>query len=143
MNYFSVLLLSLGLENVRHACTSFELLIVSEGGNCTDPVDQVYYAITVPNKMPIVRNICAVFIAIIATNAYNILIVLPTTFKSHHQIGEELALELLSDGHHVTIVSPFKLNKSVSNYTEIILEHSLIGHDTGKLAFHADEIIRI
>lgn len=56
---------------------------------------------------------------------YRILGVFPVPSKSHYYIGHALMAGLANDGHAVTVISPFRLNKPISNYTEVFLENSM------------------
>ena len=51
-----------------------------------------------------------------------ILAIFPTQIKSHHSAGSVLFKGLAAAGHHITIVSPHKLNKKVKNIEEIVLD---------------------
>ncbi|ETN67850.1 glucosyl/glucuronosyl transferase [Anopheles darlingi] len=53
--------------------------------------------------------------------AYRILCVYPSSGRSHVLIGQALLKGLAERGHEVTMVSPFKLSKPVSNYREIVV----------------------
>lgn len=55
-------------------------------------------------------------------SAYEILVALPTTLKSHYQFGNAIAKALAAKGHEVTVISPFKQPKPAPNYEEVYLE---------------------
>ncbi|XP_055303125.1 UDP-glucosyltransferase 2-like [Sitodiplosis mosellana] len=56
---------------------------------------------------------------------YNILAVLPTASKSHYYIGSSLMKGLAREGHQVTVISPFKEEIPIENFTEVFLENFL------------------
>lgn len=41
---------------------------------------------------------------------------------SHYQFGNEIAKALASEGHEVTVISPFKQTKPLPNYEEVHIE---------------------
>lgn len=49
---------------------------------------------------------------------YKILVALPTSYKSHWNIGSSIAKELAKKGHQVTLISPYELK--VENVTNIL-----------------------
>ncbi|XP_046866555.1 UDP-glycosyltransferase UGT5-like isoform X2 [Drosophila willistoni] len=53
------------------------------------------------------------------SSAYNYLVVLPTSVRSHYNVGSALAKGLAAAGHQVTIISPFETKKPHQNITEI------------------------
>lgn len=55
-------------------------------------------------------------------NGLKVLIVFPMFSPSHYILGHGLAKGLLQAGHDVTIISPFKAQTPLANYTEIVLE---------------------
>lgn len=55
---------------------------------------------------------------------YKFLAVLPITSRSHFYIGQNLMKGLADEGHEVTVISPFKVNKPIANYHEVFLENS-------------------
>lgn len=55
---------------------------------------------------------------------YNILAFLPAASKSHYYIGHNLMKGLANEGNQVTVISPFKEEKPIENYTQIILENA-------------------
>lgn len=58
-------------------------------------------------------------------NTYNILIALPTSFKSHYQFGSAIAKALAGEGHVVTVMSSFKQPTPLpSNYQEVHMEQT-------------------
>lgn len=57
-------------------------------------------------------------------SSYRILAVLPAPSKSHYYIGQSLMQGLAENGHHVTVISAFKVKNPIENYTEVFLEHS-------------------
>lgn len=57
-----------------------------------------------------------VLLALAISEAFKILTVLPTPFKSHWIIGASVARELARAKHEVTVISPFYLHeKNVKN----------------------------
>lgn len=58
-------------------------------------------------------------------NSYNILGVLQSASKSHYNIGHAIMRTLAEDGHHVTVLTPFKEKYPIPNYEEIYLERSV------------------
>lgn len=60
-------------------------------------------------------------------NGYKILGIFLWPSQSHCAVGNALMDSLVEDGLEVTIVSPFSLNKSITNYTDVPLEHSWVG----------------
>lgn len=55
---------------------------------------------------------------------YNILAFLPAASKSHYFIGHNLMKGLANEGNQVTVISPFKEEKLIENYKQIILENA-------------------
>lgn len=54
-----------------------------------------------------------------ALDAYKILGVFPSMYKSHTIIGEALMTGLAKSGHEVTVVTGFPYTKNTKNYTHI------------------------
>ncbi|XP_065220401.1 UDP-glucosyltransferase 2-like [Planococcus citri] len=50
-----------------------------------------------------------------------ILGIFPTISRSHHSINQPIVKGLASRGHQVTVISAFKSNDNVPNYTEIVI----------------------
>ncbi|XP_067011403.2 UDP-glycosyltransferase UGT5 [Anabrus simplex] len=67
----------------------------------------------------------AIIMQFVGIKAANILAILTTPTRSHHNWNTPLMLSLASRGHHVTIVSPVALTVPVPNITDIVLEGSL------------------
>lgn len=57
--------------------------------------------------------------------AYNYLLVLPTSARSHYNVGSSLAKGLAAAGHQVTLVSPFALKKPIKNINDMPLPNVL------------------
>lgn len=51
--------------------------------------------------------------------ADKILVVLPVPSKSHHILGEALAIALSKKGHELTVITAFPSGKHITNYTEV------------------------
>lgn len=83
--------------------------------------------------MQAIRYIWCFLPVIIAVNGYKILIATPSTFYSHHQFCAELVMELLTDGHAVTFISPFKYDTTNPNYTGIFIENAVQESTKGEL----------
>lgn len=63
--------------------------------------------------------LCLMAVALLvasATQAYNILGIFPTAAKSHYIVGEALMRSLATDGHNVTVISPFPQQTPIANY---------------------------
>lgn len=58
----------------------------------------------------------------IVCDASKILVVFPSSSKSHVILGQALAKGLLKNGHQVTMITSFKLNTKNKNYTEIFID---------------------
>lgn len=59
------------------------------------------------------------------TKSANILIFLPSPWKSHIVSFEPLFLELAHRGHNVTVVSKFVVKNPPFNYTQIVPKYEL------------------
>lgn len=59
------------------------------------------------------------------SEAFKVLSVFPTAFKSHWNIGTSLIKQLAAAGHDVTLVSPFELKEP--NIHNVILTNYLKG----------------
>lgn len=68
-----------------------------------------------------IRAILLCFICISTVNSYKILGVFPLGSKSHYYVGHALMKGLALDGHEVTVISPFRVEEPISNYTEVYL----------------------
>ncbi|XP_031625529.1 UDP-glucuronosyltransferase 2C1-like [Contarinia nasturtii] len=55
--------------------------------------------------------------------SYKILGILPVPSKSHYYIGHSLLKGLALEGHDVTVMSPFKEEKPIKNYKEVLIEN--------------------
>lgn len=64
------------------------------------------------------------FVFIHIVNGYRILGVISVPSKSHYYVVHALLKGLAKEGHDVTLISPFKLQKPIKNYKEIYLENS-------------------
>lgn len=53
---------------------------------------------------------------------YKILGIFPIVSPSHYFVGRALMKGLAADGHEVTVLSPFRENKPIANYSEIYLD---------------------
>uniref|UniRef100_A0A182WIL7 Uncharacterized protein n=1 Tax=Anopheles minimus TaxID=112268 RepID=A0A182WIL7_9DIPT len=62
--------------------------------------------------------------------AYRILCIFPSSGRSHVLVGQALLKGLAERGHDVTMVSPFKLPKPVTNYREIVVQKVDLGEMT-------------
>uniref|UniRef100_A0A182RHS4 UDP-glucuronosyltransferase n=2 Tax=Anopheles funestus TaxID=62324 RepID=A0A182RHS4_ANOFN len=62
--------------------------------------------------------------------AYRILCIFPSSGRSHVLVGQALLKGLAERGHDVTMVSPYKLSKSVPNYREIVIQKVDLGQMT-------------
>lgn len=56
-------------------------------------------------------------------DSYKILGFFPAPARPHYIFGRALLTKLASDGHQVLMVSPFKTNETIPNYSEIVLEN--------------------
>lgn len=61
------------------------------------------------------------FICVSIAQCGNILIVFPFPSVSHHILGEQVARGLLKKGHHVTMITNYRVKDKLENYTEVIL----------------------
>lgn len=52
-------------------------------------------------------------------SAYNYLVVLHTSARSHYHVGSALAKGLAGAGHQVTLVSAFELKKPIKNIKDV------------------------
>lgn len=84
------------------------------------------------------RSFIILLFFISCVNCYKILGVYPFPSRSHCSVGYALMDGLAAEGNQVTVVSPFSRNKSIKNYTEIVLEHSWNRFENGefKINFH-------
>lgn len=66
------------------------------------------------------------FLFVISQNVwcYKFLAMLPVTSRSHYYIGSNLMKALAAKGHEVTVISPFKEDKPIPNFKEVLLESS-------------------
>lgn len=53
--------------------------------------------------------------------ASRILFLIPMPMKSHYALGDRLIRKLVGRGHHVTLISPFKMADPPKNFTEIVI----------------------
>lgn len=68
---------------------------------------------------------CSIICALLSISfGYRILGVFPMMSKSHYYVGHGLMKGLAEHGHDVTMISPFKANKPIKNYTEVFIENS-------------------
>lgn len=56
------------------------------------------------------------------TEGYKVLGVFPTMSKSHYILGSAIMKRLAEEGHEVTVLTPFILNKDVANMTEVLVD---------------------
>ncbi|XP_030571710.1 UDP-glucuronosyltransferase 1-8 [Drosophila novamexicana] len=75
--------------------------------------------------------------------AYNYLLVLPTSARSHYNVGSSLAKGLAAAGHQVTLVSPFALKKPIKNINDMPLPNVLkaMGGDIDSLLKKSEQPI--
>lgn len=52
----------------------------------------------------------------------NILFIFPIPCPSHHIFTTVIIKALIEKGHHVTMVSPYKIEEKLRNYREITIE---------------------
>lgn len=74
------------------------------------------------------KNLFVLFVLCVMSytvNSYNILGVLQSASKSHYIIGHAIMRALAQDGHHVTVLTPFKEKHPIPNYEEVYLERSV------------------
>lgn len=75
------------------------------------------------------RTVPVIFILVCSllhiARSYKILGVTAIPTRSHHSVTHALMKGLADEGHHVTVISPFKLKKPIKNYKEIYLESNL------------------
>lgn len=87
------------------------------------------------------RNLLVIiFFALIAIDsngidAYKILGIFHTGSPSHYYVGRALMKGLATDGHDVTIISPFKEKNPISNYNEVYLDGIYESFLNGKIRF--------
>lgn len=53
------------------------------------------------------------------SEAYKILGIFPSHFKSHFITGSSLMKGLAAAGHEVTVISPFKQSKAIQNWRDV------------------------
>lgn len=63
----------------------------------------------------------------------NILVVFPIPCPSHHIFTTVLVKALVKKGHHVTMVSPYRMGEKLQNYKEIVVE-GMVEYKEGKKA---------
>lgn len=73
------------------------------------------------------RYLMIVLVVLVLTCAHvikssNILVFVPSTFKSHVVSFQPLFLELTHRGHNLTVVTQFPVKNPPINYTEIIIK---------------------
>lgn len=71
-----------------------------------------------------------ILIGILCTTAIkssNILVFLPSPWKSHIISFQPLFLELAHRGHNVTVVTQFAVKNPPSNYTQVLMKDELNG----------------
>lgn len=78
----------------------------------------------VAGKMKLLEVLTLLYLLCQNVIGYKFLAMLPTTSRSHYYIGQNLMKGLAEEGHEVTVISPFKVNKPIANYREVFLEHS-------------------
>jgi glucuronosyltransferase len=67
----------------------------------------------------------SIFIGLLCTSAIkssNILVFVPSPWKSHIASFQPLFVELAHRGHNVTVVTQFAVKKPPSNYTQVLLK---------------------
>lgn len=52
----------------------------------------------------------------------NILFIFPIPCPSHHIFTSVLVKALIKKGHHITMVSPYRMEEKIQNYTEVIVD---------------------
>lgn len=89
----------------------------------------------------LLRTILIVFaIQCNVVNSYKVLAVFMSHSPSHYFVGSSLMRGLVADGHHVTVMSPFKERKPIENFTEIHLDGLMDQLKNGK--FHRGPELR-
>lgn len=81
--------------------------------------------------------IVLVFIGLLCTppiKSANILVFIPSPWKSHLVSFQPLFLELAHRGHNVTVVTQFAVKNPPSNYTQVLMK-SEIKHGPGNLQY--------